>query len=165
MRFHPGPLLLVALCLLPMLACAQQPILDAQNGFFDIQLGDSLVHFPDWKRKGSYEKKARFYNPEQELTYGDVEFVFVDYLFYEGRLHSIFIRTRGEASSKKFLELLEALYGEGEQDGMAPRFTWNGNKVSLFYDRNLLTGNADIKFTSIPVEKAFSQDYRRLGPR
>lgn len=140
-------------------------MLDDLYGFFGAQFEDSTTSIPHLQFKGNYQKKRRFRQTEVPAAIAGVTFEFVDYLFYNKQLHSIFVRTAGIQSSQAFLEHLQLLFGEGVQDGMAPRYTWQGERVELFYDRNLLTGNADIVFTSLPMQKVFKKDYIILDGR
>jgi hypothetical protein len=139
------------------------PMLDAQNGFFEFALGDTLSNFPPLEARGPYERKQRYAIKGFPLIHGDVKYQFIHLLFYKNRLHSIFLRTEGLASSEALLQLLQALYGTGAQQGFGPLYYWEGAQVRLSYDRNLLTGNADIIFTSKPQDALFSRDYIRMG--
>lgn len=134
--------------------------LDQQNGFLDVLLGDSLTHFKDLKRTGSYMKKDKYAKDKEVTTYADVGLKNVYYLFYKGRLHSIQIKTEGEKNSHAFLDVLRMFYGDGEQDAMAPNFEWNGKKVRLTYEENLFTKNAEVFFISREVEHIFSQEWK-----
>jgi len=139
------------------------PALDNENGFFGIALGQPLPTDGSFEEQGTFQQKKRLVRPDQELSMGEIRFVYVWYLVYENQLHSIRIRTAGEASSEQFLELLQLLYGNGEQDGFAPRYAWQGKRVKLFYDRNIISGNAEIVFTSLPVDAEFRKTYIQIG--
>jgi hypothetical protein len=145
-------------------AAQSTEMLDMQYGFMGTTLGTPKSEMPKLKRLGRYEKKERYYKPDQELQFQGAELKFVHYLFYKDTLHSIFIRTEGKHNSERMLAALQDLFGEGDRDGYAPRFTWRGNRVILTYDQNLLTGNADIKIISIAEQRRFSEDWRRIGP-
>lgn len=139
------------------------PMLDEQNGFFDFTLGDTMPNFPHLVARGPYERKQRFAVKDFPLVHGDVKYQFIHLLFYQNRLHSIYLRTEGLPSSEALLQLFQALYGPGAQQGFGPLYFWEGTHVRLTYDRNLLTGNADIVFTSRAQEAIFSRDFTRLG--
>jgi hypothetical protein len=155
------PLLLALVLATPV--HAQHP-LDAANGFLDFLLGDTLAHFQHLQPRGKYEKKDVYISSTLDLTYGGIRFQQVQLLFYKNRLHSIRCRTTDKPSSLQFLDLLQALYGTGTKDGFAPRYTWNGDRVELLYDQNLLTGTADVTFTSSAVEATFRREWVRFGP-
>jgi len=134
--------------------------LDAQNGFFEVHLGDSLQRFKNLKRDGSYLKKDKYVWVNDPLNYADVKFKAVYYLFYKGRLHSLHLKLEGEKNSHAFLEILRMFYGDGEQNAMAPHFEWQGKKVKLVYEENLFTKNADVFFISNEVEREFAQEWK-----
>jgi hypothetical protein len=135
-----------------------------QNGFFDIVLGDSISNFPNLDAQGPYEKKKRYRFVPPILAYGSAKFVFVDLLFYKNRLHSIYCRTEGQASTQEFLATLQALFGPGVKDGFAPRYRWEGQQVVLTFDENIFTHNAEVVFVSKTVQAIFRKDYIQLGP-
>lgn len=135
-------------------------VLDAQNGFYEVELGDSLHHFKNLKRDGSYLKKDKYVRIDDPLIYADIKLKAVNYLFYKGRLHSLHIKLEGEKNSHPFLDLLKMFYGDGEQNALAPHFTWQGKRVKLVYEENLFTKNADVFFISVEVERIFSQEWK-----
>jgi hypothetical protein len=139
--------------------------LDQQYGFFDIKLETKLGNMPEQglEKVGTYMKKDRYALKQKTYNMGGVDFRFVHYLFWEGELHSIFIRTEGRESSQQFLELLVAFFGPGKQDGFAPRYTWQGQRVRMKYDRNMISGNADIHIVSKHVHQDFRETYRVIG--
>jgi hypothetical protein len=139
-------------------------MLEMMNGFMGATLGDSLHKIPDLKRVGNFEKKTRYRQNPPGMTLEGVTLEWVDYLFYEDRLHSIYMRSLGEESSKVLLKILEQFFGEGKQIGFAPRFEWKTQNVKLVYDRNLLTGNADVRFISLPIDNLFRQVYTVFEP-
>jgi hypothetical protein len=134
--------------------------LDAQNGFFDLELGNDISTFNNIEKKGSQLKRDRYRWKTYPKTYAGIRISGVELYFYRNRLHSLVVSIHGEADSKAFLELLMMYYGQGVQLGLAPHFTWSGKQVKLTYEQNLFTKNTLIVFESIEIQLIYSQDYR-----
>ncbi len=134
--------------------------LDAQNGFFDYELGASLDTLDGFVYDGQSQKKERYLVKSLPLEYAGVKFKSVHFLFYRKRMHSIVLRTEGLAQSEALLELLKLYYGPGEQDYLAPSYRWPGKVVKLTYEMNLLTKNAEAVFESVEMQHVFSREWR-----
>ncbi|MCS7085183.1 MAG: hypothetical protein RMM53_03050 [Bacteroidia bacterium] len=143
-----------------LLAQADYSALDAQNGFFDYALGASLDTLKGFVYEGQTQKKERYVVKDLPLEYAGVKFKSVHFLFYRKRLHSIVLRTEGQAASEALLELLKLFYGPGEQDYLAPSYVWPGKTVRLTYEMNLLTKNAEAVFESVEMQRLFSREWR-----
>lgn len=134
--------------------------LDEQYGFLGYSFEMPLDSAKNLRMKDRYLKKRRYVPKSGSLSLLDVELSKVYFLFYEGRLHSVMIRTEGEEESDNVLNTLNMLYGAGKQDGFAPRYNWTGERTTIFYDKNLLTKNAEIVVESIPMQKEFNKKWR-----
>lgn len=143
-----------------LLAQADYGALDAQNGFFDYELGASLDTLKGFVYDGQSQKKERYVVKSLPLEYAGVRFKSVHFLFYRKRMHSIVLRAEGLAHSEALLELLKLYYGPGEQDYLAPFYRWPGKTVRLTYEMNLLTKNAEAVFESVEVQQIFSREWR-----
>ncbi len=67
-----------------------------------------------------------------------VEFADITYAFYNNRLSHVFITLNGVENSRKFVSLLESLYGEGERlypwvESFDNVLEWNGENITLTY--------------------------------
>lgn len=134
--------------------------LDEQYGFLGYSFEMPLDSVKTLRMKDRYLKKQRYVPINGSLSLLDVELSRVYFLFYEGRLHSVMIRTEGEEESDNVLNTLNMLYGAGKQDGFAPRYNWKGERTTIFYDKNLLTKNAEIVVESVPMQKEFNKKWR-----
>lgn len=134
--------------------------LDQQYGFLGYSFEAHVDSVQGLRMQDRYLKKQRYVPANGPLTLLDVELSKVFFLFYEGRLHSVMIRTEGAEESERALEALNMLYGPGKQDAMAPRYNWQGDRTTIFYDQNLLTKNAEIVVESIPMQKEFNKKWR-----
>lgn len=137
--------------------------LDADYGFFGVKLGDTLGRMPGMTRTGKYLKKDVYMRANQTMTAGSAELSRVEYLFYKERLHSIRIKTADDDNAQALLELLQAFYGEGKQDGMAPVYRWEGKRVRLKYEQNMLGKQAEVILESREIQNLFEQEWRLQG--
>jgi hypothetical protein len=151
-----------------LLACGWQPLLaqdlsalDAENGFLAVRLGTPLDSVPGLVAEGSFEKKARYVPQPMPRQVHNIPVTRVEYLFWEGKLHSIRIRTEGNPATEQLRELLEVFYGAYSQQGLEGRYTWRGRLVLLEMEENLISRNAWTTFVSIPVDQAFAKVWRR----
>jgi hypothetical protein len=151
---------LCAICLSGVFGQTDYAALDTQNGFFDYELGASLDTLVGFVHDGQTQKKDRYVVPTLKLEYAGVKFKSVHFLFYRKRLHSIVLRTEGQAQSEALLELLKLYYGPGDQDYLAPSYRWEGKVVKLTYEMNLFTKNAEAVFESVEVQRAFAREWR-----
>ena len=135
--------------------------LDAENGFMSVRLGTPLDSVPGLVAEGTFEKKARYVPQPMPRHAHNIPVVRVEYLFWEGRLHSIRIRTEGNPATEQLRELLEVFYGDYSQQGLEGRYTWRGRLVLLEMEENLISRNAWTSFVSIPVDQTFSKVWRR----
>jgi hypothetical protein len=157
--------LLVILLQVPVWLSAQSvEALDKEYGFMGFKLAQNLDSLKGFRYKTRYMKKDVFVRDSMPLEYAGVKFSAVSFIFYKKLLHSIIIKTEGANQSQNLLDLLQLYYGEGVQDGMAPRFIWNGKKVYMVFDQNLLTKNAELVIESKAVQNYFAHDMQaRFG--
>lgn len=158
-------LLLASLLLAGPPSLAQSvEMLDLTYGFKGVRLGSALSERDTVVKIGDYEKKERYRIPTQPSSFQDVPLQFIDYLYYQDTLHSVFIRARGKANATRLLDALQDLYGPGKKHGFAERYTWNGERVKMTYEQNLLTGNADVIILSRKENQRFREDWRVYRP-
>lgn len=133
--------------------------LDAQNGFLELRLGAEFESFKGLEFKKNYLKKQVYHWNHAPKTYADIRFEEIKLHFFKKRLHSIEIHLNKEAEATKLLDLFNLYYGPGEQLGMAPNYTWEGELVKLTYEQNLFTKNTIVIFESVEVERIFASEY------
>ncbi|MCZ2355802.1 MAG: hypothetical protein LC115_03765 [Bacteroidia bacterium] len=134
-------------------------MLDSDNGFFGLTFGKDIRDFPTLKHSRKALWKHEYINPNDSLSFLQVKFYSVHYIFYKNQLHSIRIKIEGDEMSQRFLAILKDYYGEGEQAGRAPRYYWKGKLVYLVYDQNLLTQNTEVRFESVLIQRELEKDY------
>ena len=93
-------------------------------------------------------EKGTFATPLEILSYGEYRLRDVIYRFYKGQLTYIRIRTVGSVNSQGVLKLLQAEYGQGEQeDKNIEKYLWKGRKVTMTFDQDPETKDAIIILT------------------
>ncbi len=112
--------------------------LDKKNGFRDAKLGASIKSFRNLVLT-EQEGNTKYYRRKTDvMTMKEVEFADITYAFYKDRLSHVFITLNGVENSRKFVSLLESLYGEGERlypwvESFDNVLEWNGDKITLTY--------------------------------
>ena len=112
--------------------------LDKKNGFRDAKMGASLKTFQNLILT-EQEGNTKYYRRKTDvLTMKEVEFADITYAFYKDRLSHVFITLNGVENSRKFVSLLESLYGEGERlypwvEAFDNVLEWNGENITLTY--------------------------------
>lgn len=152
----------ILLCLLlsaQFLHAQEENALDVENGFFGIPFGSNIDSLKGFKYMNPYQQKDRFIKTDLPLKYGGVKLAYVNFIFYKKELHSVVIKTEGKENSTAILDVLTMFYGEGDQDGMGPLYHWNGKKVYMVYDQNILSHNAQIIIESRAMQKKFEHDW------
>lgn len=140
-------------------ALAQVPI-DTLYGLLDKKLETPRTYFRGLIPKGTFQGKV-FYRSTEDTIWHGVRLVEVKYGFYRDLLHTIQIRVEGEEASQQLLILLQTFFGEGKQEGYAPRYRWQGNKATLLYDQNILTRNTLVRMESLELQKKLEREVLR----
>jgi hypothetical protein len=112
--------------------------LDKKNGFRDAKLGASIKSFRNLVLT-EQEGNTKYYRRKTDvMMMKGVEFADITYAFYKDRLSHVFITLNGVENSRKFVSLLESLYGEGERlypwvESFDNVLEWNGENTTLTY--------------------------------
>lgn len=157
--FYPAILFLFLLGLPAPVLSQDIGSLDIQYGLFGVKLGTHIDSLSGFERKGRYQKKTEYIRPDRREILGPAQLSEVTYLFHRKQLHSIRIRTKGDEQSDAVLDFLQTFYGTGKRPTASPRITWNGKRIVLVYEKNLLTHNAEILLISKDIDRLFRKDY------
>ncbi len=128
--------------------------LEKRNGFRDARLGASIKTFRNLVLTES-EGNTKYYRRTTDvMTMKGVTFADITYAFYNGRLSHIFITLNGVENSRKFVALLESLYGEGERlypwvESFDNVLEWNGENITLTYGEIASTKESVIHYYSL----------------
>ncbi|PSR55834.1 hypothetical protein AHMF7605_21190 [Adhaeribacter arboris] len=128
--------------------------LEKRNGFRDARLGASVKSFRNLVLTET-EGNTKYYRRKTDvLTMKGVEFADITYAFYKDRLSHIFITLNGVENSRKFVNLLESLYGEGERlypwvESFDNVLEWNGENITLTYGEIASTKESVIHYYSL----------------
>ncbi len=124
--------------------------LDAHNGFRELTFGEPPA--PSMVLANEVGAKQYYTRPDDNLSLGAAHLEPLLYGFYKQRLQTVLIQTKGAANSHAIFEELQRAYGPGTQpDPSQPRYTWRGRRVSVSYQENASTHDAEIWFHSLPV--------------
>jgi hypothetical protein len=138
--------------------------LDSKNGFRDLTFGDPPTNSMVLKDEAG--EKKYYTRPEDDLSIGGARADQVIYGFAKNRLSTILIQTKGLTNSRALLEVLRHAYGPGSQsDPSLPRYTWRGSRVSVSYNENTRTHDADTWFHPVPVNEEESKGAEKANQR
>ena len=118
-------------------------LLDDKNGFRDLKFGTPLSEI---KGLVSVEGSTKYFTrPDDAMTVGESTIKTLVYGFYDGRLMSVRFSTEGLANSYHALQALQASYGQGSKPNeYIEEYHWGSNKVSMNYEENPISHDADI---------------------
>jgi hypothetical protein len=124
--------------------------LDYKNGFRDLTFGDppkaGMV-----LREDSGDSKC-YLRPSDDLSIGGAELSEIVYGFYKNRLHAVRMITRGYSNSRALLDVLRQAYGPPRRPNQfMENYRWRGSMVTVTYDENSITREADIWLFSEPL--------------
>lgn len=104
------------------------------------------------------------YVHNQEIkNFEGIEIEQVRYYFYQKKLHSIVIKTKENSEhAEMLLQWLRLMLGEGTQFGFAPRYSWKGKKVEMFYDKNIITHQVEWKIVDVMMQKEYEKVYKKM---
>lgn len=112
--------------------------LEKKSGFRDAKLGAPLKSFKNLVLTDT-EGNTKYYRRKTDvMQMRGVTFADITYAFYKDRLSHIFITINGVENSRRFVTLLESLYGEGERlypwvEAFDNVLEWNGDNITLTY--------------------------------
>ncbi|MCS7152791.1 MAG: hypothetical protein N2253_01495 [Bacteroidia bacterium] len=135
---------------------AQVPI-DSMYGLLGHRLESPQTAFTGLIPKGHFQRKSWFRSSVDTVWEG-IPLAEVKYAFYKGKLHTIQVRVEGAEASRAMLILLETYFGQGKQEGYAPRYRWTGQKATLLYDQNILTRNTEVRMESLVLQRELERD-------
>lgn len=133
--------------------------LDTQYGLFGISLESPLDSLPNKQFRGKKMKKEVYTIEKQPLFLGEAKLSNVQYVFYKNRLHSIILQTDNAKDSQNLLLFLDFFYGPGTQEGFSPLYVWQGKKVKMIYEQNVLTKASEVVIMSLAMEKEFQKEW------
>lgn len=149
------------------LAWAQLVPVDSVYGLLDLKLETPQSAFSPSALipKGTFQRKS-WYRWAVDTSWMGVRIGQIHLAFYRQKLHTIELKTASEQESEALLIILQALFGEGKQDGYAPRYRWQGQRASLLYDQNILTRSATIRLESLALQHQLEADvYKEYNRR
>lgn len=140
-----------------------QVSLDEPFEWNSILLGFHLDSLPPLK----FIKNQNFlqvYKHSNEIkNFQGVEIEQVRYFFYNKKLHSIVIKTKENAEqAQMLLDWLFLMFGEGKQVGFAPRYSWKGQLIEMYYDKNIITHQVEWKIIDISLNKEYEKYFKKL---
>lgn len=128
--------------------------LDEKNGFRDMKLGMSIDSVKNLKEIENSGDSKYYEKLDENLKVGDYQIQSICYGFYKGYLSFILIKTKGYTNSRGIKDVIVNLYGNGWQSNRyMEKYNWFGENVSLSYDENSITNDAQIVFQSKPLSK------------
>lgn len=133
--------------------------LDEKNGFKELVLGasyqDLKKYLSELPAESDVKEKTAYYTVTDQSFYevGESELHAVVAVFFNDRLESINIETKGHQNFKDLLTVLSQGYGKGEKrNTYIEEYHWAGKKVTMSYKLN--AANKDGKLTIISKEIA-----------
>jgi hypothetical protein len=137
----------------------QNVVVDIKNGFRDLTFGQAPT--PDMVLKE--EGDLTFYvRPHDDLTMGNAHLDKLAYGFYHNRLDLVLLFTKGLSNSRALLDVLRQAYGSGRRPNQfMERYLWETSQVSIFYDENGLTHDAQVILESVPIAHERAADRAR----
>ena len=140
-----------------------QQALETDFGYGEYRLESPDIIFKNIRFKNRFQAKDWFTSEPVPPT--GIKFSAFRLGFFKGQLHTIQIKTELEANSRAMLKWLQNRYGDGQQEGYTPRFTWETESVKLVYDENVLTKDAEIRFVSKSIDALFKKEYDVSGEK
>lgn len=161
--------LIIAILITLSLNAASQNLkaLDEKMGFREMKFGDSISKFDDLVGvEYSNDSSSIYYiRTNDKLTIGSTE-VSLTYGFYKNKFYSVFIKTKGYSNSKSILKTLIEMYGKGYQSNRyIDDFSWYGKKVSLSYDENSISGDAQVLMYSKIIMNEITTDEKEKAKK
>ena len=99
-------------------------------------------------------EESFFISTTEKLTLGEYKLDEVVYNFFENKLSTIMIKTKGYTNSRGVLKILQNAYGMGYQSNKyIEEYYWRGAKVTMIYDQNSITDDAIIYIWSITMRE------------
>lgn len=130
--------------------------LDEKNGFRDVMFGINIssTHFKG-SRLVEDSGNTKFYvRPTDKMQIGGSELESITYSFYKDHLSGVMIKAKGKVNSASLLEVFKAAYGPGHKGNQfIERYFWFGAKVMLYFDENVITGDATAALMSEELRK------------
>ncbi len=94
------------------------------------------------------------------LKDGDIILKKVKAYVYRNQLYMVVYQVEGLEQSETYLMYLKMRYGEGKQKGYAPHYEWENEQIRLVYDRNLFSGNTEVRWEYLPIIRHLEKQYR-----
>ena len=149
---------LFSLFVVPMLfsgVLTAQSTLDTDNGILGLRLGYPPDSMDGIRRSGKSQRMIRWV-PEADLVELDgIPLKSVKLYFWEDKLHSIEIKT-STTDSDRFRTWLETRYGGGDkEDAMGFRFSWEGARIRILFEQNIISHDAITTFVDDEVHDSY----------
>ena len=147
---------------LPFISPLSAQSLDKDNGILGYQLGFPADSIPDIRRDGKSQRLMRYRPIEMHQGLKEIPFKSVRLFFWEGKLHSIEIKTTGP-NSDAFRDWLSDRYGEGyKEDAMGFRFSWEGARIRVLFEQNIISHDALTTYVDDEVHERYYRYMHRL---
>lgn len=154
-------ILLAFLCCL-CLPVGAQGLIDFDNGILGFKLGAGADEMRGILKDGKQERLARYRPVDDSLRHEGILTRKVKLFFWEGKLHSIELKLEAAEADKMLLWLKDS-YGDGKkEDAMGFRFTWEGSRVRVFWDQNLVTREASLTFMDDQIHAKYYKFMKSL---
>jgi len=137
--------------------------LDYKYGFRGIKLETPIDSLTGMVLIGDSAKgREKWYTRTYDnMQVGEYNLNNVFYVFFHGKLEKIIIVTKGLANSRGVLEMLQDLYGRGFKDDIREEYYWKGTKLTLLYDENSITNDAEIWFDCTNLSNQSRQEEKQ----
>ncbi|MEM0998550.1 MAG: hypothetical protein AAGN35_15940 [Bacteroidota bacterium] len=139
-----------------------QSLLDADNGFLHFQLGQPADSIEDIRRNGKSQRLMRYIPVNPIVAVEDIPLKSIKLFFWEGKLHSIEVKTSG-TDSDRFRDWMANRYGGGKkEDAMGFRYSWEGSRIRVLFEQNLISHDALTTFVDDAVHDRYYRYMHRL---
>jgi hypothetical protein len=141
--------------------------LDEKNGFKELVLGSSYQdlkkYLSELPAESKVKEKTAYYTVTDESFFevGESEIHAIVAVFFNDRLESINIETKGHQNFKDLLTVLTQGYGKGEKrNTYIEEYHWSGKKVTMSYKLNTATKDGKLILLSKDISD-LSEKHRK----
>jgi hypothetical protein len=129
--------------------------LDDKYGFRDAIFETPITAFNDMVEMSDSSTigMGRAYSrTSDDLKIGNAELESITYIFYDGKLSTILIKTKGYSNTKAMYETFAQQYGRGYQSNRyIEEYTWWGKRASMNIKQNSATSDGTLLMWSKPM--------------
>lgn len=164
-RLVVGTLLLLGACVPPGYVApyaAPPPPLAGKYGFRDLVFETPIEKLDGFEQVGERLKGGRlsdYVRKTDSLKVGDADLSDIHYVFYKGRLFSVFMRSRGASNADLVMRALVSGYGHPDESRPhLNEYTWRGSRTRMEYDYSDITQELTVQIVSTPLFDEMMRD-------